>query len=193
MWLPYASPWKDSMSKHNSLPAAAAPAAPSQFATALSAALRAFQSLAQIEDDLAQAAEWCDEALKSGGKILTCGNGASACEALHLTGELMGRYDRNRPGLSSIALLPILFCSPASGTIFVSRMCSRGRLRPFAIRTMWWWSSPPVETPPTFLPRLKPFAGAARGLADCILLVPSYDTHASRGSSVSPTRAHGCD
>jgi len=40
--------------------------------------------------------------LKSGSKILTCGNGGSAADALHLTEELLGRYRSNRRSLPGI-------------------------------------------------------------------------------------------
>ena len=43
-------------------------------------------------------------ALDSGGKILTCGNGGSAADAQHFAAELVGRYRRERPGWSAIAL-----------------------------------------------------------------------------------------
>ena len=43
-------------------------------------------------------------ALAAGGKILTCGNGGSACDASHLTEELVGRFDQNRRSLPAICL-----------------------------------------------------------------------------------------
>ncbi len=42
--------------------------------------------------------------LRSGGKILTCGNGGSAADALHLTEELTGRYKTERRSLAAICL-----------------------------------------------------------------------------------------
>jgi len=44
------------------------------------------------------------ECLRSGGKILTFGNGGSAADAQHLAGELVGRFLRDRPALAAIAL-----------------------------------------------------------------------------------------
>lgn len=44
------------------------------------------------------------ECLRSGGKILTFGNGGSAADAQHLAGELVGRFLRERPGLPALAL-----------------------------------------------------------------------------------------
>ena len=43
-------------------------------------------------------------ALRSGKKILWCGNGGSAAEAQHMAAELSGRFLRERPGLHSEAL-----------------------------------------------------------------------------------------
>jgi D-sedoheptulose 7-phosphate isomerase len=42
--------------------------------------------------------------LGAGGRLLACGNGGSAAEAQHLTGELVGRYLHDRRPLSAIAL-----------------------------------------------------------------------------------------
>jgi D-sedoheptulose 7-phosphate isomerase len=43
-------------------------------------------------------------ALKTGNKVLWCGNGGSAAEAQHMSAELMVRYVINRRPLASIAL-----------------------------------------------------------------------------------------
>ncbi|MBE3099693.1 MAG: D-sedoheptulose 7-phosphate isomerase [Planctomycetes bacterium] len=43
-------------------------------------------------------------ALADGGKILVCGNGGSAADAQHFAAELVGRFTRERCGLSAIAL-----------------------------------------------------------------------------------------
>ena len=42
--------------------------------------------------------------LDGGGRLLACGNGGSAAEAQHLTGELVGRFLHERRPLSAIAL-----------------------------------------------------------------------------------------
>ncbi|HJT03549.1 MAG TPA: SIS domain-containing protein [Pseudonocardiaceae bacterium] len=42
--------------------------------------------------------------LGGGGRLLACGNGGSAAEAQHLTGELVGRFLHDRRPLSAIAL-----------------------------------------------------------------------------------------
>lgn len=44
------------------------------------------------------------DTLRQGNKILACGNGGSASDALHLAEELVGRYRGNRPSLAGISL-----------------------------------------------------------------------------------------
>jgi D-sedoheptulose 7-phosphate isomerase len=42
--------------------------------------------------------------IASGGRILLCGNGGSASDALHIAGELVGRFQRERGAWSAIVL-----------------------------------------------------------------------------------------
>ena len=44
------------------------------------------------------------EALLKGGKVITCGNGGSLCDATHLAEELTGRFRNNRRPLPAIAI-----------------------------------------------------------------------------------------
>lgn len=44
------------------------------------------------------------ESLKNGGKILSCGNGGSMCDAMHFAEELTGRYRNDRPAIAAISL-----------------------------------------------------------------------------------------
>ncbi|MPY85440.1 MAG: SIS domain-containing protein [Actinophytocola sp.] len=44
------------------------------------------------------------EVLGQGGRLLACGNGGSAAEAQHLTGELVGKFVHDRMPLAAIAL-----------------------------------------------------------------------------------------
>ena len=52
----------------------------------------------------AEAAEACVMALRAGCKLLFCGNGGSAADAQHWAGELVSRFNYDRPGLAAIAL-----------------------------------------------------------------------------------------
>jgi glycosyltransferase involved in cell wall biosynthesis/phosphoheptose isomerase len=47
---------------------------------------------------------WLGERLLEGGRLLAVGNGGSAAEAQHLTGELVGRFETERRALSAIPL-----------------------------------------------------------------------------------------
>jgi D-sedoheptulose 7-phosphate isomerase len=53
---------------------------------------------------IAQAAELMVKCLLACGKILACGNGGSAADSQHFAAELLGRFERERPGLAAIAL-----------------------------------------------------------------------------------------
>ncbi len=44
------------------------------------------------------------EALANGNKLLFCGNGGSACDAMHIAGEFVGRFVNDRRALPAIAL-----------------------------------------------------------------------------------------
>jgi D-sedoheptulose 7-phosphate isomerase len=53
---------------------------------------------------IAAAAELMAASIKSGGKIISCGNGGSHCDAMHFAEELTGRYRENRAALPAIAI-----------------------------------------------------------------------------------------
>ena len=50
------------------------------------------------------AARLMADALQSGHKIISCGNGGSHCDAMHFAEELSGRYRENRRSLAAIAI-----------------------------------------------------------------------------------------
>lgn len=51
-----------------------------------------------------QAAVMLATSFKQGGKVLSCGNGGSNCDAMHFAEELTGRYRDNRPAYPAIAI-----------------------------------------------------------------------------------------
>ncbi|MBB3256107.1 D-sedoheptulose 7-phosphate isomerase [Paraburkholderia bannensis] len=53
---------------------------------------------------IAAAVDTMFAALANGNKILACGNGGSAADAQHFAAELIGRFERDRPGLPALAL-----------------------------------------------------------------------------------------
>ena len=63
-----------------------------------------FMQLKQLAPTLQQIVDACILALNKGNKVMFCGNGGSASQALHLAAELVGRYKCNRPAMASVAL-----------------------------------------------------------------------------------------
>jgi D-sedoheptulose 7-phosphate isomerase len=53
---------------------------------------------------VAEASEEIVQGLLEGKKILACGNGGSACDALHFSSEMLNRFKQERPSLPAIAL-----------------------------------------------------------------------------------------
>ncbi len=69
-------------------------------AEVLNAFLSDDNNIAQIE----KAAKVIADSFKQGGKVLSCGNGGSHCDAMHFAEELTGRYRGDRPSLPGIAI-----------------------------------------------------------------------------------------
>ncbi|MES2380504.1 MAG: D-sedoheptulose 7-phosphate isomerase [Bacteroidota bacterium] len=44
------------------------------------------------------------DAVKNDGKILSCGNGGSMCDAMHFAEELTGKYRNDRPAIGAISM-----------------------------------------------------------------------------------------
>jgi D-sedoheptulose 7-phosphate isomerase len=57
-----------------------------------------------LSKTIAEAVEAVLGSITAGGKVLACGNGGSAADAQHFAAELVGRFERERPGLAAIAL-----------------------------------------------------------------------------------------
>ena len=58
----------------------------------------------KVKREIIAAAQVMRDALDDGKKILFCGNGGSASDALHLTGELIGRFQKERHSLAAMSL-----------------------------------------------------------------------------------------
>lgn len=71
-----------------------------QAAQVLTAFMQDEKNITEIE----AAAKLLADSFKSGGKVLSCGNGGSHCDAMHFAEELTGRYRENRPGYPAIAI-----------------------------------------------------------------------------------------
>ncbi|QJX49216.1 D-sedoheptulose 7-phosphate isomerase [Hymenobacter taeanensis] len=72
-----------------------------------------------------QAARLMADSLNSSGKILTCGNGGSLCDAQHFAEELTGRYRQNRRALAAIALTEASHMSCVANDFGYDRVFSR--------------------------------------------------------------------
>ncbi|AKQ47356.1 phosphoheptose isomerase [Rufibacter radiotolerans] len=55
----------------------------------------------QVIEEAAQVMATC---LQNGGKILSCGNGGSMCDAMHFAEELTGRYRDDRAPMAAISI-----------------------------------------------------------------------------------------
>jgi phosphoheptose isomerase len=80
-----------------------------EVAASIDQGLANVQSLAvrmrtEASESIASAAETVYAAIRSGNKILACGNGGSAAEAQHFIAELVGRFLTEREPLAGIAL-----------------------------------------------------------------------------------------
>lgn len=62
------------------------------------------QSLESIIPQIEQAADILISTLCSGGMVAFCGNGGSAADCQHLAGELVGRFQHERPAWRALAL-----------------------------------------------------------------------------------------
>lgn len=67
-------------------------------------ALDAFMASPQAIASVSRAAELLIETFERRGRVFSCGNGGSMCDAMHFAEELTGRYRLNRPALAAQAI-----------------------------------------------------------------------------------------
>ena len=67
-------------------------------------AISAKQRLVGHAEQIERSARLLIDAFAAGRKVLVCGNGGSAADAQHMAGELVGRFQKDRPGLPCVAL-----------------------------------------------------------------------------------------
>jgi D-sedoheptulose 7-phosphate isomerase len=128
--------------------------------------------------------------LAASGKIMTCGNGGSACDALHLTEELVGRFDKNRRSLAALCLCadaPLLTCIANDfgyDTVFARQVEGLGRPGDALIIFSTSGNSANLvaalqrarEQGLTTISLLGKNGGRCKGLADFEIIVPSATT-----------------
>ena len=66
--------------------------------------LQAFLADEQNLKNIEAAAKLLAASFKEEGKVLSCGNGGSHCDAMHFAEELTGRYRKDRPALGATAI-----------------------------------------------------------------------------------------
>ncbi len=71
-------------------------------------------------------AEAVAASFRAGNQLLTCGNGGSLCDAMHLAEELTGRYRKNRPALPAIALSDPAYLTCVGNDFGFDEIFSRG-------------------------------------------------------------------
>ena len=66
--------------------------------------LDAFISEQSNIESIAEAGKIMVESLRAGGKIISCGNGGSMCDAMHFAEELTGRFREDRDPIAAISI-----------------------------------------------------------------------------------------
>ena len=62
------------------------------------------ESAARLTPAIVDAAMMIVRCLLGNGKVLSCGNGGSACDAQHFSSEMLNRFEMERPGLPAMAI-----------------------------------------------------------------------------------------
>ena len=99
---------------------------------------------------IAAAADAMIAALRNGKTIFAFGNGGSAADAQHFTAELVVKYERQRPGLSAVALTTDTSVLTAAGNdsgfdqIFARQIDALGRTGDVAVAITTSGQSPNV-------------------------------------------------
>ena len=94
----------------------------------LNDALQALQSFIANKKNLEaveRAGKMMVSALRSGKKIITCGNGGSMCDAMHFAQEMTGRFKDYRKSLPSIAISDPAYLSCAGNDFGYAEIFSR--------------------------------------------------------------------
>lgn len=66
--------------------------------------IKVLSASVELEEGIEAASAAIKRSIMNGGKLITCGNGGSAADALHLSEELVGRYKAERRSLPAICL-----------------------------------------------------------------------------------------
>lgn len=89
-------------------------------------ALEAFLADGRNITTLDLAADLLAESLDDGGKVLACGNGGSACDAMHFCEELTGRFRKDRRALAAVSLTDVGHMSCVANDYGYDQVFARG-------------------------------------------------------------------
>lgn len=156
---------------------------------ALDESARVKLAMRDMAPGVARAAGRVAEAFRAGNRLYACGNGGSACDAMHLVEELVARYKRDRPGLPAHHLLdaPTLTCWSNDyefDTAFSRQVEAMGRAGDVLVAISTSGNSPNVlraaraarDRGMVVLGLSGRDGGALRELCDELLIVPAQAT-----------------
>jgi D-sedoheptulose 7-phosphate isomerase len=156
---------------------------------ALEESARVKLALREMAPQVVRAAGRLAESFREGGRLYACGNGGSACDAMHLVEELVARYKRDRPGLPAHHLVdgPTLTCWANDydfATVFRRQVETMMRPGDVLVAISTSGSSPNVvaaaaaarERGAVVLGLLGRGGGRLAALCDEPLVVPAHDT-----------------
>lgn len=87
--------------------------------------LEAFVSDGNNLKSVQVAGELLADTLQRGGKVLSCGNGGSLCDAMHFAEELTGRFRNDREALPAVAIADSAYLTCTSNDFGFEQVFSR--------------------------------------------------------------------
>ena len=149
-----------------------------------------FSRLDALAPDVQHAAHVITEALRSGGKVMFCGNGGSAADSQHLASEFTGRFVNDRRPLAALALstdssaLTCIANDYAFDQVFERQLRGLGRPGDVLVAISTSGRSPNVQRAAIaarelgigVVGLLGRDGGTLKGLSDVALVVPSQST-----------------
>jgi D-sedoheptulose 7-phosphate isomerase len=139
---------------------------------------------------LGAAADLIADSLAGGGTLLVCGNGGSAADAQHIAAEFVGRFMKDRPPLSAVALNTNTSAVTAIGNdlgfdeVFARQVRAHGRTGDVLLAISTSGTSPNVlaavaaahESGLSVVGLTGGSGGALAGACDVCLTVPASST-----------------
>ena len=92
-------------------------------AIALAAWLR---DVERTDGTITRIAQHLADCVRAGGRVLTCGNGGSLCDAMHLAEELSGRFRDDRPAIAAQSMADATHLTCVANDYGFERVFARG-------------------------------------------------------------------